>query len=141
MTDKNDSPRDIEDRIHGTQKDLKKDIDALETKMSPENLKAQARERVDDATEQIKERAVDTTRQAGEAVRDRIDEAGERIRTSDRMPSLPLIGLAAVIGIGLLLVRSSRHRDHDEGHYTRHPRSDYAASTDRPPARTSSYPY
>lgn len=150
MTDRNESPRDIESRIQGTQEELKSDIDALEDKMAPDHLKEQARQRLDEAKEQAKERAVETTRQAGDAVRHKIDDAGEAVRdriedVGERfgnrdggMPSLSLLGLAAVIGIGLLLVRGSRNR-HDEGHYTRHPNSDYVGSSDLPPAHRSNY--
>lgn len=138
MTDQDQSPEEIENRIKGKQTELRNDINALEEKMSPENMKAQARERMDEAKEQVKERAVDTTRQAGEAVREKIDDASERFRRGENMPSLSLLGLAAVIGIGLLLVRGSRNR-HDEGHYTRHPDSDYVGSSSMPPARRYDY--
>src|SRR5699024_6206642 len=85
--------------------------DALEEKVSPENLKREAQARMDDTTDMIKERAVETTRHAGEAVRDRIDDMTEDFRRGDRMSTLSLIGLAAVIGVGLLLTREPRHRD------------------------------
>ena len=141
MSDRDPSPEEIESRIHATQQDLRSDIDALEDKVAPENLKQQARERADEAAEQLKDKAVeatqhageavrdrldDATQQAGEAVRDRFDKATERFRDSDKMPSLSLLGLAAVIGIGLLLVSGSSRNRHDRGHYTRHPDSDYA---------------
>lgn len=146
MSDQNKTARDIENRIESKQDDLRKNVDALEEKMSPENLKAQARERAEQAKEQVKEQAVDATRQAGEAVRDKIDDASRKFRNSDRtnMPSLSLVGLAAVIGIGLILVGRSRKQG-NEGHYTRHPDSDYRrdrdfiGSSDLPPARTSAY--
>ena len=130
--DANTSPEDIESRIESKQNDLKKDIDALEDKVSPENLKAQARERIDEAGDQVKEKAVDATKQVGDRVRDRIDDVSERFQQGDRMPSMSLIGLVAVIGIGLLLSRGSRGR-HDRGHYTRHPDADYMSDRSRGP--------
>lgn len=140
MSDSDDATREIESRIQHKQNDLRNDIDALEDKLSPENLKAQARERADQAKEQVKERAVDMTRQAGETVRQKIDDASRRFRTNDKMemPSMSLLGLAAVIGIGLLLIRKSRDRGGSDS-FTRHAEPDFIGSSELPPARPRAY--
>lgn len=124
-TNGNDNPDEIETRIRATQDDLRSDLDALEDKVSPENLKRQAQERVEDTTDAVRDKAVEATREAGEAVRERIDDYSERFRNDDRMSAMSLLGLAAVIGIGLLLTRGSDRGRRDGGHYTRHPDSDY----------------
>ena len=116
--DDDQSPEQIESRIRSTQDDLRHDLDALEDKVSPENLKRQAKERMDETTEMLKEKAVETTRHAGEAVRHKIDDVTDGFRKGERMSTMSLIGLVAVIGIGLLLTRESRHRDrYDERPY------------------------
>lgn len=115
-----DTPDDIENRIRATQDDLRNDLDALEDKVSPENLKRQAKERVDETSEAVRDKALETTRQVGDTVRSRIEETSERFRNDDRMNAMSLLGLAAVIGLGLLVTRMTgreeRHR------YDRHDR-------------------
>lgn len=111
----NDGPERIEDRIKTRQEDLREDLDALEDKVSPENLKRQAAERVDEATDAVKERAVDLTREAGDTVRHRVDDVSDRFRSGESMSTWSLLGLAAIIGVGLLVTRGSRGRDAGRG--------------------------
>lgn len=113
-----DTPEEIEARINQTQDDLRKDLEALEEKLSPENLKVEAWERFDEAKDLVEDKAVESTRRIGEAVRERIDDVARRFFDGDASrPSLPLLGLTVVIGVGLLLARDHRRVTRDEYGY------------------------
>ena len=139
MTD-HDRPEEIEARIHETQGELRRDLEALEEKLSPENLKAEAWDRVGEAKDLVQDKAVESTRQAGEAVRERIDDVAQRLFEGDgRLPSLSLLGLAVVIGLGLLIVRGEQHEVREEQRYDR--LGSERASRHVPPRSVASRPH
>lgn len=136
-----DRPEDIEDRIHQTQDELRKDLEALDEKLSRDHLKAEARDRIEEAKGLVKESAVEGTRQAGEAVREGIDGFADGLRGRDAGGSSPsLLALAVAIGIGLLLLWDGRHERREESRQDR-PRPAEPASPPMPPPMATRRPY
>lgn len=104
MSDPKGSPEEIESRIKETRNELRRDVQALEAKMSPDNLKNEVQQKAEQATE----RAVEGTRQVGERMREGVDETMERMGERSDLAAWGLIGTIALVGLGFVMMRYSQ---------------------------------
>lgn len=108
MTDKkrnerdNRSPEEIEREIEGTREKLAEDLDDLGEKVSPENLKQQAKGAIDDATDAV---AGGVDRFADD-IKNRTESAGNRIVKGIREEPLPVAALLGVLAAGYMLMEA-----------------------------------
>lgn len=105
MSDRNDqSPDDIERHIEETQDSLRRDMDELEERMSPEGMAHEAGDRV-------RETVTEGARQAGDAMREQLDRTFDRLDERNDWASWGLVGTVALIGLGFILMRAAAQRE------------------------------
>lgn len=106
MSDQDKSPEHIESEIENTRDELRRDVDALEQKLSPEALREEAHEKAEEVSERVRE----GTREAGSRLRERIDETAQRMDERRALPTWGLAGTLVLLGAGFLLMRMTGGR-------------------------------
>jgi ElaB/YqjD/DUF883 family membrane-anchored ribosome-binding protein len=96
------SSEELRQEIERTRARVAADVDALSNKVSPENVKAQAKQRFHRAKEEAKQRVVYSSRRAGRSLRD-----------SARANPLPLVLVGA--GLGWLVYNARQNARRYEG--------------------------
>ena len=119
----NRSPEEIQRDIEQTQDKLAADLDELSYRASPEGLKDQATEQLED----LKSVAVSATEEAANEVTHRAEALGEEFAGRLRDNPLPAALIGAAVGVGWLLMRAAR--DNDSGSHASTVYTDTAAVT------------
>lgn len=93
-----DDPADIQRHIEQTQDDLRRNVDALGHRLSPESVAAEAGARVRDTVSE-------GMRGAGEALRAQMDRTFDGLEGRDDWAAWGLVGTVALIGLGFVVMR------------------------------------
>ena len=108
----NRSADEIERDLEGTRERLADDLDDLGQKVSPQNLKSEAKGTMDKA----QEAAMDRVEDVANDVTDRTNVAGERIVEGVRENPMPVAIVLGALGAGYALMQARRrgeHRSHE----------------------------
>ena len=103
----NRSPEEIQRDIEQTQGKLAADLDELSYRASPEGLKDQATDQLED----LKSTAVHATEEAAHELTGRAEAIGEEFAGRLRDNPLPAALIGAAVGVGWLLMRAAQDND------------------------------